>query len=894
MPRAVLPTSSLRRQARFRPPSIAGKVARTRLLDLLSLPRQRRLTIFVAPAGYGKTSLAAQWYHRLLSQGLTAAWVSLGPEDSDQSRFLLAMVESLDQILDHPAKPIDAGSVSVATLLSVLVTRLQRVQPEATLFLDDYHASQTDGTEALVARLLSHDDLGHIRFVLVSRSAPRFPTSALRLAGEVKQIGLAELGFSDDEAQAFFGGDGAALSGPQLKSLNERAEGWAVALQMMRILLEESGANSPAILSAFRDRSGDMGQYLSEQVFSSLSAPLQRLLLETSSLPAISRGLVSALCDQTVVGAFASLREQALPIAVLDDEGQWLRLHPVLTAFLKEEAVRLGIDSGAILARAARWFAGEGDLETAVEHAFAAGAPELAAEIIEAAGGWRRVYTTNRGGAALFRKLSDEAAQIDLSAYPLTTLGLAVVSAKTAQLDAADYYLEIVSRGADAMDEGLASALRVVRVLVSLYTDRWVSSADLGELERDLGHHSGRELVHRALSLNMLSYNFLIRTDLDRALHYGNLAMQAFRDGGADFGALHLYTHIGQASFFSGDMTSAEEAYDRLITEVAAHIGRGSDFDAVGHVLKCEVLSMRGDIVGAGRALAWALPHVERHDTWLDPLAAGLLAQQRVLILSGDTIGAHAAMDRARSTARRRGFDRLVRIIDGERVALLIASGDLAEAARYAEASGFGEKAARADQPNDLSLRLRGTVPALLWVRMHLAQGRLDVARDLLSRLETSQARKPHVLRQIELRLLGIRLAMAAGDSTTAASQLSDLVLGLPVMDYRAVLLSEGPAFVSDILALARAAPVPGVVLQRLLQAAGSPSPVVTKTGGLTEREQAVMQLLSAGLGNKDIGRRLSLSDNTVKFHLRNIFAKFGVTTRTGAVAAARTASLLP
>ncbi|WP_234794794.1 LuxR C-terminal-related transcriptional regulator [Xaviernesmea oryzae] len=890
----MLPTSSLRRQARFRPPSVARKVARPRLLDLLSLPRPRRLTIILAPAGYGKTSLAAQWYERLLSQDAIAAWVSLGSDDGDQSRFLLAMIEALDHALANPAKPVDAGSMSVATLLSVLVTRLQRVQPEATLFLDDYHAAQTDATEALIARLLSHDDLTHIRVVLVSRSAPRFPTSALRLAGEVKQIGLAELGFSDDEAQLFFGGDGAALSLSQLKSLNQRAEGWAVALQMMRILLEDSGADSPAILSAFKDRSGDMGLYLSEQVFSGLSAPLQRLLLKTACLPAISRSLVSALCEEEVAAAFDALREEALPIAVLDEEGQWLRLHPVLTAFLKEEASRLGINGAVILAHAARWFAEQGDLDAAVEHAFAARAPELASEIIEAAGGWRRVYTTSRGGASLFRKLSAEAAQIDLSAYPLTTLGLAVVSAKTAQLDAADYYLEIASRRAGTADEALASALRVVRVLVSLYTDRWVSSAELGELERDLDRHSGRELVHRALLLNMLSYNFLIRTDLDRALHYGKLAMQAFRDGGADFGALHLYTHIGQASFFGGDMASAEEAYDRLIAEVATHIGRGSDFDAVGHVLKCEVLSMRGDLVEAGQALSWALPHVERHDTWLDPLAAGLLAQQRVLILSGDMIGAHASMDRARAAARRRGFDRLVRMIDGERVSLLIASNDLAEAARYAEASGFGEKTARADQPNDLSLRLRGTVPALLWVRIHLAHGRLDVARDLLSRLETSQARKPHVPRQIELRLLGIRLAIAAGETASAASRLSDLVLGLPVTDYRAVLLAEGPVFIGDMLSLARMAPVPGVVLQRLSQAAGAFASGPAKTGGLTEREQAVMQLLSLGLGNKDIGRQLTLSDNTVKFHLRNIFAKLDVTTRTAAVAAARMAGLLP
>ena len=267
----------------------------------------------------------------------------------------------------------------------------------------------------------------------------------------------------------------------------------------------------------------------------------------------------------------------------------------------------------------------------------------------------------------------------------------------------------------------------------------------------------------------MLAYNFLIRTDLDRAMHYGQLAMRAFRDGGADFGAMHLYTHIGQAAFFSGDSASAEDAYRSLIVEAQTNIGEGSDLDAVGQVLLSEVLSMRGELDAASSALSWALPHLERHDTWFDLLAAGFMAQQRVLRLNGDILAAHAAIDSARATARRRGFERLTRLIDGERVTLLVATGDIEEAVRYAEASGFPLQAAYTDAPNNLGLNLRGCVPALLWTRIYVARGDIARARDVFDRLRTQQALKPHVPRHIELALLDIKLLQAEGQPDKAA-----------------------------------------------------------------------------------------------------------------------------
>ena len=895
-------------QSRFQPPVNGGQhIRRRNLLQQLQRLGPRRLTTIIAPAGYGKTSFAAQWYDLMRNHAGKLVWLPLEADDCDQSHFLVALLEALEELQPGEGRGLDASSMSVATLLSVLVTRLRRIDTPVTLFLDDYHFAQTDATESLLAKLLAAKDLAHVKFVLISRSAPRFPLSALRLNGELKQIGVTDLSFSDTEAQEFFVGRSEKLTREQIGELNKRTEGWAVALQMVRVLVAESG-HSASILESFDGSNIEMARYLSEQVFSSLPSDIQHFLVETASLPAISRTLAAAIsASPDAATLFNRLADHALPIAVLDNQGMWIRCHPVFNSFLKEEAARVGIDTRDILKKAARWFQTRDDCDAAVRHALLAGDTALAADIVETSGGWRRVYATTRGGTLLFQTLIAKAANINLSGYPLTTLGLSVISAKAGQLDAANHYLAIAERACTG--EALSRDLRVVRVLMSLYTDHWASTSDLSALEADLSYGGDMELIHRALALNMLAYNFLIRTDLDRAMHYGQLAMRAFRDGGADFGAMHLYTHIGQAAFFSGDSASAEDAYRSLIVEAQTNIGEGSDLDAVGQVLLSEVLSMRGELDAASSALSWALPHLERHDTWFDLLAAGFMAQQRVLRLNGDILAAHAAIDSARATARRRGFERLTRLIDGERVTLLVATGDIEEAVRYAEASGFPLQAAYTDAPNNLGLNLRGCVPALLWTRIYVARGDIARARDVFDRLRTQQALKPHVPRHIELALLDIKLLQAEGQPDKAAACLSNLLLSQPIADYLAILQIEGADFANDLRRLATLVEIPAVIAQRLAHILAGPvmkipsaasssgaaaADLSRETGGLTERERSVMRLLSAGLSNKEIGRKLDLSDNTVKFHLRNIFAKLNVTTRTAAVMASRNAGVSP
>lgn len=230
------------------------------------------------------------------------------------------------------------------------------------------------------------------------------------------------------------------------------------------------------------------------------------------------------------------------------------------------------------------------------------------------------------------------------------------------------------------------------------------------------------EMVHRGLVLNLLSFNYLSCTQLERAIIYGELAFRCLQDAGAHFGAMHQHIHVGQAAFFAGNTVLAEETYSRVIADSQTHMGQGCDLDAIGQVLMAELRIQRGDRTEGMRALDWALEHIERHDAWFDIFAAGFLSRQAVALIEGDLNGAQQAISDARRWAQRRGFDRLRRLVEGGQARLLLAAGSLTEAGAWATKSGMARDDLSDIATNNLSLRLRGSVPAVFWIRWWMAK----------------------------------------------------------------------------------------------------------------------------------------------------------------------------
>ena len=876
--------------ARYAPPEEGWReIRRTRLLADVGTRPQPKLTVVSAPAGYGKTSLCAQWHRAVRKAGGAAAWLSLEEEHSDPHRFRLDLIRAFDIALCRAREMGDLDALSCAELTNVLARTSGGLDRDLVLFLDDYHAAQTDETEALVFRMCSERAFEALRIVLASRGRPAFPLMQLQLSGQLREIATDRLRFTPEETCDLFGVSAAPPSAQaRAERLHAQTEGWPVALTMTYLLAADAG-NGADIWKDFSGGTADLSQYLLERVIATLPEPVYHLLCATAPLPAVSADLAAAVTgDPAARDTFRSLASRGLPVFVQDPAGLWLRYHPILRKFLLQMASREGRDGDIALARAASWFRDQGDILTSVRHALLRTDPDLALKLVEAEGGWRLIYLTAKGGMSIFRRLSDVVDRTDLDRYPLTTLGLAILHAKTGQLQSARHYL----RRATAAGHGDASTARHCRMahaLISLYDDSRLSAAELTELEDDLAAQHDLGMVHRGLLLNLLCFNYLDQGRLRTAIAYGEQSLRCLKDSGAEFGALHQHIHIGQARHFAGDAAGAEAVYEVLIRDAETHLGAGSDIHAIGHVLLSELTLMRGHVRGVDERLAWALPHVEQHDTWFDILAAGLTTRLRLALIERRPAEAHRAIDAARATAGRRGLRRLLDLCDAERVRVLLAEGELREARRFAALCGLGPGAGRDKARNVLSGRLRGPVPALLQAREELLAGAPEMAEPTLGWLLSMQSERLTAPRLVEIRTLGIRAAMEQGRAAEAAALLSDLSYSVFLPDYSGLLAEEGPQTTTCLARLCAAPDISETVRMRVKQAlAGTDGGRQEGRSSLTPREREVLRLLSDGRTNKEIGRRLGASENTVKFHLKNLFAKLGVSTRTGAVSRAR------
>lgn len=879
------------RYSTYGPPrSSWQEVRRNGLLGELSASRDRKFIVISAPAGYGKTSVAAQWFHDLGEDGHPTAWVSLEPEDREQAHFLANLIQALDPGRKVRATAYDLDAQPVDTLMQLLKGCIGTDGREVVLFLDDYHLAQTDPIETLVFKLLNDPQLERLKIVLISRGLPSFPLSRLRLEGKYRQFGVDDLRFTDEETRELLRAAHTNAGEEDLAEVVARTEGWAVALQMVRLLLAER-PEDPNIWGNLGHRDGDMGRYLMEQVISNLPEDMCNLLYRTAAVPTLCADLAVAVTgDPGARAEFMGLLSQNLPISTREDRGLWVRYHPLFREFLHERASLRGEDESVALARAAGWFRERGEIRSAVRHAILAGDSDLAVRIVEGEGGWRLVYLTARGGVSIFSALLEQVSVIDLARYPLTTLGLVVINAKRGRVDAARHYLEQVRR-ADP-PPNIARQVRMVDALLSLYDDSRLSLEQLTLLEHDLSVDRDMGLVHRGLLLNLLSFNYLNRGRLNQARAYGEQSFRCLKDCGAEFGALHLHIHVGQALFLSGDTDGAFDTYSRLIEEARANLGQGSDMEAIGQVLLTELLVERGQFEDATNRIGWALDHVERNDTWFDILAAGLMSQLKAALIQENYREAHRAIDHAREAAKRRRFNRLHQLCDAERVRVLFAENDDTEAQRLARSAGLGPDQALDFRKNELASRLRGSVPALLWARHWVDTGELDRAREAIENLKAMQPESLNTLRAIEVAALELRLAVAENDFSRAVGFLSDLALRAPISRYRATLFAEGRRMIDDLELLASCEDVPATVRERVLEITAK-SDITGSDSPLTGRERDIMALLVEGRTNKEIGRLLCMSENTVKFHLRNLFAKLEVSNRTAAVAAARDLGLL-
>src|SRR6266702_5756581 len=363
-------------------------VARRSLSERLSRGTESALTLVSAPAGFGKTTLLAEWLAVAAADGRSVAWLSLDQRDNDPALFWTYLVAALKaaapgagalSLLQPPQPPSEAALVT-------LLNDLGAISNEVVLVLDDYHVIDARDVQDGMAFLLEHLP-PRIHLVIGSRADPALPLARLRGRGELVEIRAADLRFTPGEAAAYLNGVmGLVLTAADVAALEGRTEGWIAALQLAALSLQ-GREDTAAFIDGFAGDDRYIVDFLAEEVLQRQPEHVQHFLLQTSILDRLSGPLCDAVTGQAGGKAkLAALERANLFLVPLDDRRRWYRYHQLFADVLQAHLLDEQADNVAVLhSRASGWFERNGEPAEAIRHALAAEDFEGAANLAELA-----------------------------------------------------------------------------------------------------------------------------------------------------------------------------------------------------------------------------------------------------------------------------------------------------------------------------------------------------------------------------------------------------------------------------------------------------------------------------------------------------------------------------
>lgn len=876
------------------PATVGGAVARGHAMDRMLRARSGHATLIVAPAGYGKTELLSRWYHQCHDEGMRVGWLSLEPEDAPIEVFLAYALAALGQ----PTASVGSGApptrrAAVSRLLAATLVDERRT----LLFLDDY--DRLGGELDELVRLLVERAAPRLHLVIGSRLQPEIGLAELRAKGLVAELGPPELRLGFHEAQALVTSGGRrGITEGDVALLLQRTEGWPIALRMAGDFAQ-SHPDAAAPLNAFSGRLDDLANYLYDAILSTLAPDEQRALLALACVPRVCGELLNVLTDRRDGGALLQrFARRNVLLSRLDEEGQWYRLHPLLAEFARARLAQEDADAPRELhRRAADWYAAQRLLPEALRAAAAADDAPRLARLLDRAGGWR---LTVDGRIGLLRANLGAIDDATLLRFPRLAMARPLLLAKSAARAQAGAWIEKVrqasvgftdpreSAAPDFDAAQLAREAPMLAIIVGWYLDEAPPGGFAAEIARlQEGIDAAIDPLFAGSVGNIHCYELACMRRHTAAWDAAEQALVAI--DGAGFPDQAFYLHFIEAGILieRARLSDAQQLLLRAQQRAERDGGVGGDLAAIAEVLLARVLTLQGDAAGAQELLERSLAQVLEQDTWFDIAWAGCAALAGVAMLGGDEAAAVAAIDKGLANAERRRMRRLGARLQTHRIDRLLAQGSIAHALDLAEALDLAALEARYA---DIDRRVSDAA-MLTRERAVFARDAANAADVLVASLAAPIERwldEGSVLQALDALLLLAVAEQARGRSSACAHAL-DRALGLALPGYVLQPFVEHgrPLVAAFEHALLRAGGrgAPNLrarflsTVQDNLRRLASPS---TRRGpqGLSPREAEIGALLAQGLSNKLIARELALSEGTVKFHLRNLYAKLGAHNR--------------
>jgi LuxR family transcriptional regulator, maltose regulon positive regulatory protein len=378
-------------------------VRRGRLLAELDRASRLSVVLVAAPAGYGKTTLVAQWLADSRAPR-TAAWLTLDAVHNDPGLLWLHVATALEaagcQLGDDAATLVAAHSSDVINgVLPRMLTAMAAMPDEVVLVLDDFHVVQDPACLEQVDFLVEHLP-PRVHLFITTRAAPGLRLGRLRVRGQLAEIRAADLAFSADEVSSLLAIQQVELSDGALAQLMDGVEGWPAGLCLA--ILSLVGRTDPdAFVRQLGGNNRFIGDYLTEEVLSRQPDPIREFIIAMSIVDRFSPELGDFLVESTGSALILHELERAnMFLVALDEERRWFRFHHVLAAVARTELENEQPDRIPLLhARAASWFLDHGHIEEAVTHLLASGDTGGAAAVVQA--NWMKYLDAGRATTVL-------------------------------------------------------------------------------------------------------------------------------------------------------------------------------------------------------------------------------------------------------------------------------------------------------------------------------------------------------------------------------------------------------------------------------------------------------------------------------------------------------------
>lgn len=864
-------------------------ISRQRLTDLLNQGLEKSLILVSAPAGYGKTTLVSQW---LKKAKIASSWLSLDSGDNDPIRFLQYLLKAL-----VPIAPAIEGELSgmlngiqpsqVENVVNLMVNELAAHSTPFVFVLDDFHIITSEAVLDILAYLLDHLP-PQMHLVILTRSDPPLPLSRMRVRGQLLDIRVNELRFTQQEITDFLTGMmKLPLTAGDLSAMEERTEGWIASLQLAALSMQ-GREDIHNFVVAFTGSHHYVMDYLADEVLKFQSAKVNSFLLETSILDRMCAGLCDALVDADhkendgSQAMLETLEELNLFVIPLDDEQKWYRYHHLFADVLKK---RLQKQFPAILPelhlQASRWYERNGLISESIQYAISAGDSDRAAQLIEDNG----CLLLMSGEVATLLGWTD-AIEFQLETHPWLAIQKAWALGIVGELDRVEPTLQEPERLLSPLEstdevrtmQGTIAAARAH--CANSQGDTVLAVKYAKQALELLPKCSSISRSIRSVATSLLGDASWINGDLQQAISAYTEAAKIAR--GAD--NLHMAiisdTNIAEILLEMGQLHASEISFQRSLQLAIRPDGERSPLAAKLFMDLSRIAYEQNRLADANQFLHLCIGLCQKWgDIKLEVVANTL--QARLENALGNRQQAQESIREAQNlTGDTHLSPHRSRQVKNELVRAWLVLGEHDKANQLIKEENLSDKE---------KIPYQMLPEYMAFLRLLSSVSDRKAAKKLSNRLLQIAETSGRLDLQIEIFILQAMILQEEKDTEAAVATLDKALSLAKPEGYARVFLDEGEpmtrllcqvqsrhgqhGYASDLLA--KIEKTPGMS-QPSMQLLAEP---------LTAREIEVFKLIETGCSNQDISNRLFISITTVKRHISNIYTKLGVNSRTQAIA---------